>query len=334
MSGRAIRRCLFCFSSANRRIALLNIQKQRPDPIDSDSIRFGDGCEFKIHTVRHSTDFLGIDTIPVPHSQSGDAMLLCFNSEGIVMKFNVIVASTAVMLCLGCNAGSPPTNSKPAPSPSMSGSAPAAPSMTGAAPADNDMPGKAETSDAGATAAGATDGGQKAVAVTDNTAKLGPENSRVQFIGTHTGDKPDPRLGGFEQFSGTVSTEAGKLTAVALTISTDTLWTEIGEKLTNHLKSPDFLDTKEHPEIKFQSTKVETQDDGKASIIGDLTMHGVTKSITIPATVKITEDGITLTAEFTIDRTEFGMDHAVDKIEKAVALTVVVGEKTQPKKAG
>lgn len=169
------------------------------------------------------------------------------------------------------------------------------------------------------------------VKVTDGAVELSPANSKVMFVGAHVGEKPDPRTGGFEKFSGKLTVDAGKLTAVSLDIMTDSTWTEIGGKLTTHLKSPDFLDTKEFPEIKFQSTKVETADDGKATIIGDLTMHGETKPITIPATVKVTDAGITLVADFTVDRAEFGMTTAIDKVESKVELKVVVGEKTDAK---
>jgi polyisoprenoid-binding protein YceI len=169
------------------------------------------------------------------------------------------------------------------------------------------------------------------VKVTDGAVELSPENTKVMFVGAHTGEKPEPRTGGFEKFSGKLTVDADKLTAVSFDIMTDSTWTEIGGKLTNHLKSPDFLDTKEFPEIKFQSTKVETAD-GKTTITGDLTMHGETKPITIPATVKITDAGITLVADFTVDRSEFGMfSPQTDKVEKKVELKVVVGEKTDAK---
>jgi polyisoprenoid-binding protein YceI len=174
--------------------------------------------------------------------------------------------------------------------------------------------------------------GPTPVKVSGGLAILGPENSKVMFVGAHVGEKPDPRTGGFEEFSGTAAVDEGKLVAIGFDIKTDSTWTEIGGKLTTHLKSPDFLDSKEFPEIKFQSTKVETADGGKATITGDLTMHGETKPITIPATVTITDAGITLVADFTIDRSEFGMfSPQTEKVEKKVELKVVVGEKTDAK---
>lgn len=230
------------------------------------------------------------------------------------MKVQALLATAGLMI-VGCTQTPPAQTGKPAAN---------APAMDPAQAAAVGMPGAA--SNAATPAAGAN-----AVALKDGVAELGPENSKVIFVGAHTGEKPDPRTGGFEKFSGKLTTDAGKLTAVSFEISTDSMWTEIGGKLTTHLKSPDFLDSKEFPEIKFQSTKVESGEDGKATITGDLTMHGETKSITIPANVKISDAGIALGADFKVDRTEFGMTTATDKVEKSVDLKVIVGEKTEAK---
>lgn len=232
------------------------------------------------------------------------------------MKLHALLL-TGTVLMIGCEASVPPK-------PPVGG-----PTVGTADKTTSDL-GEATAANASGAAVSKGDGNVP-VKVTDGAAVLSPENSKVMFVGAHVGEKPDPRTGGFEKFSGKLTVDAGKLTAVALDIVTDSTWTEIGGKLTTHLKSPDFLDTKEFPEIKFQSTKVETTDDGKATITGNLTMHGETKPITIPAKVTITDAGITLVADFTVDRAEFGMTTATDKVEKTVELKVVVGEKTDAK---
>ena len=50
-----------------------------------------------------------------------------------------------------------------------------------------------------------------------------------------------------------------------------------------HLRSADFLDTTQFPKAAFVSKSVAVKDGGKASITGDLTLHGVTKPVTIEA---------------------------------------------------
>src|SRR5688572_29796372 len=76
---------------------------------------------------------------------------------------------------------------------------------------------------------------------------LGPENAKIQFVGTHVGPKPDPkaRTGGFERFTGeaVVDPASKTLKSVSIDIETASLWTQVGGKLTNHLNSEDFFDT-------------------------------------------------------------------------------------------
>lgn len=249
------------------------------------------------------------------------------------MKCPTVVTLLALAMAIGCD-------SKPVPKSTSQPSAPSAAPSTrtetstaaDSTASDSTM---AEEKTGAATPTEATPAAaataRKPVAVVDGTAELNPENSRVRFVGAHVGEKPDPRTGGFSKFSGKLSVDAGALKGLTFEIATESLWTEIGGKLTTHLKSPDFLDTNEYPEIKFQSTQIAAQDDGKVAITGELKLHGVTKSITVPATVSLGEDGVTLVAEFSIDRADFDMTTAVDKVEKSVSLTVIVGEANEPK---
>ena len=169
------------------------------------------------------------------------------------------------------------------------------------------------------------------VAVKDGTAKLGPENTKIQFVGTHVGPKPDPRTGGFAKFSGTaqVDVAAKTIKSVSVDIDAGSLWTEF-PMLTTHLKSADFFEVRQYPTAKFISTKI-TSGEGKTQIAGKLTLHGVTKEISFPAAIQLGDHGLTLSSEFSIDRSEFGMNFGPDKVVNKVTLTVVVGEKTQPK---
>lgn len=176
----------------------------------------------------------------------------------------------------------------------------------------------------------------KPVAVTAGVATLTPENSKVEFIGTHAPGAPlEPRLGGFEKISGQaeVDVDSKTLKSISLEIEAPSVWTQVGGPLSNHLKSPDFFDVKEFPTISFKSTGVEATDApaGKYTLTGDLTLHGVTKPISVPATIKIDADGLTLISQFKIDRTDYGMKSVLERVEKTVSLTVVVGDKTQPK---
>jgi polyisoprenoid-binding protein YceI len=169
------------------------------------------------------------------------------------------------------------------------------------------------------------------VAVSGGKATLSPENTHLQFVCAHLGDKPDPRTGTFGKFTGTLEADVAAKTikAVSLDFDATSLNTEFA-KLTTHLKSPDFFDTREHPKASFVSKKVAPgAAAGEFQVTGDLTLHGVTKSITLPMKATFANGGVTATSEFTIDRSEFGMKYGIDKVDKKVSLTVVIGEKNK-----
>ena len=50
-----------------------------------------------------------------------------------------------------------------------------------------------------------------------------------------------------------------------------------------HLRSPDFFDVQNYPTLTFKSTKVEKAGDHEYRVLGDLTMHGVTKPVVFKA---------------------------------------------------
>jgi polyisoprenoid-binding protein YceI len=169
------------------------------------------------------------------------------------------------------------------------------------------------------------------VAIENGVAKLSAENTKVEFIGTHLGDKPDPRLGGFEKFDGQLkfSDDGKTLDGIVVEFQTGSIWTLI-PNLTNHLKTADFLDVENHPTAKFQSTKVVPSDKpGVFNVTGDFTLHGETKELAFPAEVKVDGSGVLLKSEFKFDRTLFGMDKMTDRVNPEVALTVSVGEKSK-----
>lgn len=69
---------------------------------------------------------------------------------------------------------------------------------------------------------------------------LDAKNTTIEFVGTHVGEKPDPRKGEFTELSGSVGidSDAGTVKSISVKINTSSISTEF-EKLTNHLKSPE-----------------------------------------------------------------------------------------------
>jgi polyisoprenoid-binding protein YceI len=78
------------------------------------------------------------------------------------------------------------------------------------------------------------------------------------------------------------------------------------EDLVSHLKSDDFFGVEKFPRANFVSTAVAKTDAGY-SVTGNLTLHGVTRALTFPATIKVGENEVTVNAEFAINRKDFGV---------------------------
>lgn len=145
---------------------------------------------------------------------------------------------------------------------------------------------------------------------------IDPVHSAALFKVKHLGASYS--YGQFPGIDGTISFDPAKpeASSVTVAIKTESVNT-FNEMRDRHLKSPDFFNAKEFPEMTFKSTGWKKSGDGAFDVTGDLTINGTTKSITVP--VEHVGDGKNqrgqeLTgfhAVFTIDRTEFGMAYGV-----------------------
>ena len=137
--------------------------------------------------------------------------------------------------------------------------------------------------------------------------------------------------GQFRTFDATIEFDPGNVeaTRVDFTIdatSVDTFW----EARDKHIRSKDFFDTENHPNITFTTTSVTPTGAESADVIGDLTMRGVTKSVTLQA--KLNKLGPSpfnpaktiagFTVEGEIDRTEFGISYAAPAVSAIVPIRI------------
>lgn len=82
----------------------------------------------------------------------------------------------------------------------------------------------------------------------------------------------------------------------------------------NHLRSADFFDVEHYPTATFRSTKVEQRGEDRLRVIGDLTIRGVTKPVTLDVTVEGKfkdmqgKDRYGFTATTSFSRKEFGLE--------------------------
>jgi len=90
--------------------------------------------------------------------------------------------------------------------------------------------------------------------------------------------------GRFNQFSGDFSYDDKNPSAAKINVEIDVTSIDSNHaERDKHLRSGDFLDVDKFATAKFTSTKITDQGDGKLEVVGDLTLHGVTQSITIDA---------------------------------------------------
>lgn len=130
--------------------------------------------------------------------------------------------------------------------------------------------------------------------------------STIGFTGSKVTGKHD---GGFKKFAGKLSVTGGKIVgSQEIKINMDSTWSD-NEKLTGHLKSPDFFDTAKFPTSTFTVTGIEAEG-AQQKVTGNLDLHGVTKSISFPADVQITDGAVTVKAEFAINRKDFNINYS------------------------
>ncbi len=153
-----------------------------------------------------------------------------------------------------------------------------------------------------------------------------PNHTQVGFTLSHMG---------FSNYSGRLSGATGTLTLadgdrsaskLSVTIPAKSFSTPI-EKLDEELKSADWFDAAKFPTITFTSTKVTPTGPDSATITGDLTLHGVTKPVTLtakfigagtnPLSKKYT---VGFDATGTVKRSDFGVTKYVPLIGDEVTL--------------
>jgi len=131
--------------------------------------------------------------------------------------------------------------------------------------------------------------------------------STVGFVGSKvTGAHP----GTFQEFSGAIQLSDGKAEGGSVTVDIEMSSVNTGlEKLDGHLKSADFFDVAKYPKAQFVSTNVKLGGEKGAThtLAGNLSLHGVTKSISFPATINVGPEWVTATSEFSINRKDFSI---------------------------
>ena len=122
--------------------------------------------------------------------------------------------------------------------------------------------------------------------------------------------------GAFTRWSGTIHAPNGDFSkaTVAVTIDASSIDTGVADR-DGHLKSPDFFDVAQYPELRFVGKRVEPRSKGEIDVAGDLTIKGTTREVVL----RVEQHGQTkdpwgnlraaFTATTSIDRKEFGLTY-------------------------
>jgi polyisoprenoid-binding protein YceI len=169
---------------------------------------------------------------------------------------------------------------------------------------------------------------EQQVATKQTTWQLDPVHTTVKFAVRHM--VVAEVSGRFSKFEGTIvrPTEDFSNGVIEVKINAASINTD-NEMRDNHLRSADFFDVEKHPELIFKSRAFEKTGNDEYKILGDLTMHGVTKPVELKAEyfgeIKDWEGKrhIGFKAEGALNRADYGLTYNM----ALEAGGVVVGEK-------
>jgi polyisoprenoid-binding protein YceI len=142
------------------------------------------------------------------------------------------------------------------------------------------------------------------------TYELDKAHSEVGFQTRYVVGKVSGRFTEFDgQFQGDLAKP--EASSVAFTIKAASINTD-NAKRDGHLRTADFFDVEKHPDITFKSEKIAAKGKDAFEATGPLTMHGVTRTVTLPVTVLGVGQGksgqtVGLEVETTLNRKDYGI---------------------------
>ena len=154
---------------------------------------------------------------------------------------------------------------------------------------------------------------QTTIAPATTTWKIDPAHSAAEFKVKHM--MISNVKGKFGNISGLLTLDEGDPAQSSVEATVPIASVNTGDDQRDvHLKSGDFFDAEKFPEMSFKSTQVKSTGSGEMAVTGDLTLHGVTKSVTFavegpsePAKDPWGNMRVGLSATAKISRKDFGL---------------------------
>lgn len=158
--------------------------------------------------------------------------------------------------------------------------------------------------------------------------KLDPAHMSVAFIVNHLGFSN--LIGRFNAASGEVAFDKDVVQNSVVKVAIDTASVDTAHaKRDEHLRSPDFFNAKEFPQMTFKSTKIEKTGEKSGRLHGELTLLGTAKPVVLDVTFN--KDGVSPTSKLEtvgfsargkIKRTDFGMKYGTPYISDEIELLI------------
>ncbi|HLZ88614.1 MAG TPA: YceI family protein [Puia sp.] len=134
----------------------------------------------------------------------------------------------------------------------------------------------------------------------------------------------DDAGGVFKGFKGAIAFDEQNPAASRFDVTIDAATINTGNGLQNkHAKSDEWFDVAKYPQIHFQSKNITKAANGY-QVTGDLTLHGVTKTITFPFTFKKTGAGGLFVASFTVNRNDYKLGKPGKDVGEDIKLDISV----------
>ena len=146
------------------------------------------------------------------------------------------------------------------------------------------------------------------------------------------------KYGWFREFDGVLQYDAAKPenSKVEVTVKTASVDTSLAAR-DEDLRSAQFLDTVNYPEMRFESTRVVPGKDRELRVEGNLTLHGVTRPFTLNATLNKAAPNpfdktptLGFSATGTLKRSDFGVSNLVPVLADVVQVTLEIEFKRAP----
>lgn len=158
---------------------------------------------------------------------------------------------------------------------------------------------------------------------------LDKTHAAVVFTVSHLG--LSKTWGWFRDIDGDLMLDRDSIPASSVTLTMQAASIDTNhDKRDDHLRNADFFNAKEFPQITFKSTEIKQTSTRTADIIGDMTMLGVTRPVTLHATLNHIGDhprdksmeaaGFSATGQ--IRRSDFGMTYAVPFVGDAITIFI------------